>query len=218
MTAESDLRQAHLPYIEKVAAAMKAAGLNVDESGPMDRTDEYRAAVITIKRGGDSPVCAVWDERHGWCAGYEEGSLINWVEYWDGPFTDWPENVAGAVAAFIAGDKGGHWNSAHFSPPAERDADEPDPEFEAELAEYAEKPAAAQVPERMVFDITMMQGTAIAHEASVSAASAILYILGCLPDDAYTLAFDGDPKTSEVAVIRIDWAKVPPEIRQGAAR
>jgi len=136
---------AHLPYIGKVAAAMTALGLDVqpEDIEPWDRTDECRAAVITIgRKTGDGPmdhkpVCAVWDERDGWFAGYEEdgGGLINWIEYYGGPDVADPAEIAKAVADFIAGHHA-EWSRQGF---ARRDADEIDPEFEAELAEYKDE-------------------------------------------------------------------------------
>jgi hypothetical protein len=51
----------------------------------------------------------------------------------------------------------------------------------------------------------------------LSLGPALQYLLDHLPPGAYNIGFEGDLATSEVAVIRIDWSKVPSDIRQGAA-
>lgn len=70
---------------------------------------------------------------------------------------------------------------------------------------------------RLTFDITARRGDATAGGDGMPIGPALRYLLDHLPEDARSISFEGDSETSEVAVIRIDWSKVPPEIRQGAA-
>jgi hypothetical protein len=69
----------------------------------------------------------------------------------------------------------------------------------------------------MRFDIAVRQGDLAAEGTDMPIGPALQYLLAHLPKDARTITFEGDEDTSEVAVIRIDWSKVPPEIRQAAA-
>lgn len=92
------------------------------------------------------------------------------------------------------------------------------PEWAASLFADSESHAGSLAAAPLIFDITMMRGRAIAHQPSMSLAAALRHLLGFLPSGSVDIGFDGDPETSQVAVIRIDWAKVPAEIRQEAAR
>ena len=69
----------------------------------------------------------------------------------------------------------------------------------------------------LTFTLTARKDGEKAKAYDLPAGLAIGWILDHLPQEAVTVGFEGDPEISEVAVFRVDWRLVPPEIRQGAA-
>jgi hypothetical protein len=47
-----------------------------------------------------------WDWRHGWFSGWDSRDGIRWIEYFTGPVTAGPAEVASAASARLAGNSG----------------------------------------------------------------------------------------------------------------
>ena len=102
---------AHLPYLDAVADALEAAGLNAGR--PEDSSDEWRSGFINIATGPDGDpdddsedhFVLCWDWRHGWFSGWDSQDGIRWIEYYTGPVTAGPAEVASAAGARLAGNR-----------------------------------------------------------------------------------------------------------------
>lgn len=152
---------AHLPYIEAVVKGLEDAGLNVGSWE--DRTDEIREAIVTVltvpgdaeNANWDEEYTLYWDENDGWMYGEPKnshGELTNILWLADGVVPAPADVTADAKLAASGG-----WTSKQFSLLATRvryrearDEDEPDPEFEAELAAYATESAPAVGPSEAI--------------------------------------------------------------------
>lgn len=107
---EPDMK-AHLPYLEAVTDALQAAGL--DAGRVEDSSDEWRAGLISIATGtdddpddGDGDFMLCWDWRHGWFSGWHSRDGIRYIEYYTGPVTADPAEIAAAASARLDGNRG----------------------------------------------------------------------------------------------------------------
>jgi hypothetical protein len=96
---------AHLPYLDAVADALEAAGLNAGRAE--DPSDEWRSGFINIAAGPDGDpdddsenhFVLCWDWRHGWFSDWDSQDGIRWIRYYTGPVTAGPEpHPAGSYA------------------------------------------------------------------------------------------------------------------------
>jgi hypothetical protein len=140
--SELSCHQAHEPYIDAVAAAVQAAGVELADWGAEanDPRDGYLEPAPPIGPGPeDEPggLWIAWNEERGWFYGETkgDGGEFAYVSYFGGAVLPDPETVAGLVALLVTGDglpnqapAIGRWQYRSF--------DDEDDGFEADLASY----------------------------------------------------------------------------------
>jgi hypothetical protein len=100
---------AHLLYLDAVAGALEAAGLNAGRAE--DSSDEWRSGFINIATGPDGDpdddsedhFVLCWDWRWGWFSGWDSQDGIRWIEYYTGPINSSPAVIAAAASDRLAG-------------------------------------------------------------------------------------------------------------------
>lgn len=122
---------AHLPYLDAVADALEAAGLNAGRAE--DSSDEWRSGFINIATGpdgdpdddSDDHFVLCWDWRHGWLRQPRRDPVDRVLH---GPGSAGPAEVASAASARLAGNSGG------WSMDQPRWNHDPDDDYEEDFA------------------------------------------------------------------------------------
>jgi Family of unknown function (DUF6292) len=140
--SELSYHQAHEPYIDAVAGAVQAAGVELADWGAEanDPRDGYLEPAPPVGPGPeDEPggLWIAWNEERGWFYGETkgDGGELAYVSYFGGSVLPAPETVAGLVALLVTGDglpneapSIGRWQYRSF--------DDEDDGFETDLASY----------------------------------------------------------------------------------
>jgi hypothetical protein len=142
--SDVDYHQAHEPYIEVVAAAVIAAGVELADWGAEanDPRDGYLEPAPPIGPGPEDEPGGLWigwSEERGWFYGETKGDghgELSYLSYFGGSVLPDPETVAGLIALLVHGHDGlpndapttGRWQYRSFEDSGDG--------FEAELASF----------------------------------------------------------------------------------